>query len=130
MKHNVPEQRIPKPTITKQDVYNFIGAFTFVSVSYSGTDKTFYIRGLQAKDAELAVLKAFPGMPFKTHSDVNPPTRDAKTYYFRADGTEVTELASNIVFTCKARTWRNAKRKFGNYITSFTTSTGSIKASV
>ena len=118
---------VKKPEITKQQVINFIHTFIFVSVSYSGNDNTFYIRGVQAKDAELAVLKAFPGMPFKTQSNTEPPTRDAKDYYFSANGDMVNNLASNIVFECKARTARNAKRKFGNYITSLTAGTN-VKA--
>lgn len=120
--------KVDRKEVTKQMVINFIGAFTFVSVSYSGNDNTFYIRGLQAKDAELAVLKAFPGMTFKTQSNTEPPTRDAKDYYFRANGDMVNNLASNIVFECKARTARNAKRKFGNYITSLTAGTGTVEA--
>lgn len=108
--------------ITKSMVMNFInGTFTFVSTSYSGHNNTIYIRGQQAKDAELAVLKAFPKMPFKTESDTNLYSRKpgAKKYYFRANGEFVhTENASNIVFECMARDNRNAKRKFGNYVAS------------
>lgn len=119
------DKSVKKPEVTKQMVLNFIGAFTFVSVSYSGNDNTFYIRGVQAKDAELALLKAFPGMPFKTQSNTEPPTRDAKEYFFQKDGTMLTTLnASNIVFGCKARTPRNARRKYGNYIDALTAGTG------
>ncbi len=121
MEKNLPTTP-KKREVTKQDIANFIGSFTFVSLSYSGHDNTFYIRGLQAKDAELAVLKAFPGMPFKTVSDVNPaPKRDVKTYYFTRTGEFFnTPNASNIVFECEARDNRNAKRKFGNYIDALT----------
>lgn len=118
---NTKQSTAVKAPPTKRQIATFIaGAGIFVSVSYSGNDNTFYIRGIDAIKAELAVLKAFPGMPFKTQSNVNPPIRDAKDYYFRANGDMVNNLASNIVFECKARTARNARRKFGNYISSLT----------
>lgn len=126
----VAENKPAKKQITKQDIFRYIlGSFTFVSMSYSGNDNTFYIRGVDAKYAELAVLKAFPGMPFKTQSNTAPVTRDAKDWYFLKDGTAVNNTASNIVFECKARTLRNAKRKFGNFVESLTsgTITGAVK---
>lgn len=118
-----PKDYMPaKPgIITKHDVEVFLSQFIAVSYSYSGHDNTFYIRGAEAEHAELMVLKALPGMSFKTHSDSNPYSRkpDVKKYYFRKNGEFTHNAASNgIIFDCIARDNTNARRKFGNYISS------------
>lgn len=110
--------------ISKNDILQFIKTYhPTVAVSYGGHNHTFYITGKDAEKAELAVLKKFPMgvLGWKTVSQLTVPALTVKTYYFTATGEFFHHKAvNNIVFECQARDNRNAKRKFGNYISSLT----------
>jgi hypothetical protein len=128
-----PEAKAASKVVTKQDIFNHMNGWIAVSVAYSGNDNTFFFTGADAMKAELSVLKAFPGMPFKTQSSTLPVNRkkEAKQYYFRPDGTHThVKETSNVVFDCLARDDRNAKRKFGNYITSLTKPASAVTGSI
>lgn len=117
-----PEAKKALEQVTKQHILSFMMGWMAVSTSYSGNENTFYFTGADAMKAELAVLKAFPGMPFKTSSALIKPTKEIKVFYFRPDGTFThVKETSNVAFECIARDARNARRKFGNYISSLTT---------
>lgn len=110
-----------KTSPTKLDIQVFLNQFIAISYSYSGHNNTFYIRGKDAEHAELMLLKRFPGMPFLTKSDNDPNSRKpgVKKYYFRKNGEFTHNEATNgIIFNCTARDNTNARRKFGNYISS------------
>lgn len=91
-----------------------------VLVSYNGRTKTFHLTGEQAEKAELSLLKAFPTMPFKTASQLKRLPYPVRTWYFKADGSHTDARSTITVFECQARNIRNARRKYGNYITSLT----------